>query len=314
MRRATAGKAVLGAVALGAAVMLIVSVTKDASPVSAASVRAPASDPPATASSPALATQSTTTATPPPAISPGESQELAGRVQQALRRSVSGAKVGMEVYDRQSNTVLTSLNPGQAFASMSVVKLLIAVDALARDDWALPDAATQDRITRMLSASDDAIASSMWVTGGGASIITRDVQLMGLTGTKPPSTAGEWGDTKITAQDLVTVYRYVLGQLPGDARDLLYNAMYHASEDAADGTDQYFGIPAGLPGTTWAIKQGWGSSGPSAVYNTTGVIGKDSRYVVVVLTSAPLGYYHSLPKALTTATAQLDSLVNPGTP
>jgi hypothetical protein len=311
MKRATVGKAVLGAVTMGAAVMLIVSVTKDAGPVSAASVRVPAPEPSATATSPALTTQSTTTSTPPPAISPEESQELAGRVQQALRRSVSSAKVGMEVYDRQSNTVLTSLNAGQAFASMSVVKLLIAVDALARDDWALPDTDTQDRITEMLSTSDDAIASSMWVTDGGASIITRDVQLMGLTGTKPPSTAGEWGDTKVTAQDMVTVYRYVLGQLPSDARDLLYNAMYHTTEDAADGTDQYFGIPDGLPGMTWAIKQGWGSSGPSAVYNTTGVIGKDSRYVVIVLTSAPLGYYRSLPTALTTATSQLASLVTP---
>ncbi|TNC29247.1 hypothetical protein FG385_02630 [Amycolatopsis alkalitolerans] len=215
----------------------------------------------------------------------------------------------MEVYDRQTGSVLTSLAPDQQFSSMSVVKLLIAVDLLARDNWAPPDTTTQNRITQMLSASDDAIASSFWASDGGTSIITRDVALMGLTGTNPPATPGEWGDTKITARDLVAVYRYVEDQIPDSARALLYNAMYHASEDAADGTDQYFGIPDGLPGSTWAIKQGWGSSGSTAYFNTTGLVGKDARYVVVVLTSAPLSHYQALSKALTTGTQQLASLV-----
>jgi hypothetical protein len=293
--------------------MLVMSVTHGQNTVSVASTRTPAPtpDPTTETTTPQLATQATPTPTPSPTLSAEESQELAERVQEAVRKSVPSAKVGMEVYDRQSNTVLTSLNADQTFSSMSVVKLLIAVDLLARDNWALPDTATQNRITRMLSASDDAIASSFWVSDGGTAIITRDVKLMGLTGTKPPATAGEWGDTKITAQDMVTVYRYLEDKVPDSAQDLLYNAMYHASEAAADGTNQYFGIPDGIPGSTWAIKQGWGSSGSTAYYNTTGLVGKGARYVVIVLTSAPLGYYRSLSRALTAGTAQLASLVNP---
>jgi hypothetical protein len=309
MKHATAGKVVLTAAAIGAAIMLIVSVTKDTGEVSAASGPPPApataSPSPSSALAPSLATQSTSTTAPPPPISAAESEELATEVGQAVHRDISSAKVGMEVYDRQSKTVLTSLNASQTFASMSVVKLLIAVDLLARDDGTMPESATQSLITRMLSASDDSIASSLWVQDGETAIITRDVQLMGLTDTKPPATPGEWGDTKITARDMVTVYDYVMDQLAPDARNLIYNAMYNASEDAADGTNQYFGIPQGLPGTTWAIKQGWGTSGSSAVYNTTGLIDKDSRYVVIVLTSAPLGDYSSLGKALTAGTAQL---------
>ncbi|TVT00640.1 hypothetical protein FNH07_31275 [Amycolatopsis bartoniae] len=222
-----------------------------------------------------------------------------------------GAKVGLEVFDRATGTTVTSLNADATFSSMSVVKLLIAIDLLARNDWALPDTATRNRITRMLSASDDAIASSFWVGDGGSAIITRDVELMGLTSTSSPATAGEWGDTKVTAADLVTVYRYLADDVPAAAHDLIYDALYHASRDGADGTDQYFGIPDGLPGTTWAIKQGWGSSGSTAYYNTTGLVGQDSRYVVVVLTSAPLGYYRALGRALTNGTAQLASVVSP---
>jgi hypothetical protein len=310
MKHARAWKAVLGAVALGAAGMLVISVVHDGGSVSMASTQVSVRPQPTTeTTSPELATQSAPTTTPSPSISPAQAQALAERVQAAARRVVPGTKIGMEVYDRDTNKVVTSLDASQPFSSMSVVKLLIAVDVLARDDWALPDAATQNRLTRMLSASDDAIASSFWVSDGGPSIITRDVELMGLTGTKAPATAGEWGDTKMTAQDLVTVYRYVEDELPDDAQNLLYNAMYHASQTAADGTDQYFGIPDGIPGSTWAIKQGWGSSGSTAYYNTTGLLGHDARYVVVVLSSAPLGYYRSLGRGLTAGTAQLAATV-----
>ncbi|HVW40829.1 MAG TPA: hypothetical protein VHC18_05715 [Amycolatopsis sp.] len=304
MKRSTAGKAVLAAVALGAAVMLVVTVQKDTT-VSAASVASP-SPPEITETSPAVTTEAQASSSPPPStISPQMSQNVAANAQRALRRTVSSAKLGMEVYDRQTHTVVTSVDAGTQFASMSVVKLLIAVDILARDGAQMPGQSTADEITRMLSSSDDAIASSFWESGGGPAIITRDVALMGLTGTKPPTSAGEWGGTKITAQDIVTVYDYVLDELPDPARDLLYNAMYQAPREGADGTDQYFGIPDGLPGTTWAIKQGWGSDGPYAYYNTTGIVGADSRYVVVLLSSGPLSAYRTMPRALTAATAAL---------
>jgi len=231
-------------------------------------------------------------------------------VADAIRREVPGAEVGVEVYDLDSDIVLTSLDADQQFASMSVVKLLIAIDALASGNWAAPTGDASDQLTQMLSDSDDDIASSLWDSDGGTAIISRMAQLMGLTGTAPPADPGEWGDTMITAQDMVTVYRYLSVSIPGPARDFLYNAMYHASERAADGTDQYFGIPGGLPGTTWAIKQGWGSSGDEAYFNTTGLIGKNSRFVVVVLSSAALDSYGQMAHALTSGTAQLAGLVS----
>ncbi|WAL67552.1 hypothetical protein ORV05_07160 [Amycolatopsis cynarae] len=316
MKRATAGLAVLTAVITGAAVMAVFTVTKESREVVGVAVvttsptdttappTVPATTPPTVAPTETPAESASTPSSPDP-----KPEEVARLVQQAVQQKVSSAKVGMEVYDRRDGKVLTSLNSGQSFASMSVVKLLIAIDVLARGHWALPDSATQNQITRMLSTSDDDLASALWVDGGFGSIVTRDVKLMGLSATKPPDDPGRWGDTQITAQDMVTVYRYLMDQVPSSARDLLYNALYHASRTAADGTDQFFGIPDGLPSTTWAIKQGWGSSGSSACYNTTGLLGKDSRYVVIVLTSAPEAYYRSLDDALTAGTAQLASLV-----
>ncbi|ROS43159.1 class A beta-lactamase-related serine hydrolase [Amycolatopsis thermoflava] len=313
MRSRTAGKVVLPAAVFGAVTMLIFTVQHQprassasevvqvSAPVASTTTPEP-SPPPATESDPAPAADT------PPA--PAEDDTVAQRVQDLARTKVASAEVGVEVYDRQTGVVLTQLNADQQFYSMSVVKLLIALDVLRENGWGLPASSTQTQLTRMITASDDGIASSLWVAHGGTAIVTRMARLIGLTGTEPPSSAGQWGSTKITAADMVKVYNYIEDELPQASRDLLYNAMYHASEHGSDGTDQYFGIPDGLPGTTWAIKQGWGTSGSQAVYNTTGLLGADARYVVIVLIAAPSRYYRTLPMALTTGTTALQPLVS----
>ncbi|MGH3830368.1 MAG: hypothetical protein ACRDRS_07920 [Pseudonocardiaceae bacterium] len=244
-----------------------------------------------------------------PASPPGEQLTTAASVTQAMRAVLPSAKVSFEVYDRQTDTVLTSQNADQPGAAMSVVKLLIALGALDRDNWAAPDNATQQEIHQMLAASDDQIADSLWTVDGGPAIVTRMVSVLGLTGTRPPADPGEWGDTLITPQDMVTVYRFITDQLPNPDRDLVLGALADAPRIATDGTNQYFGIPDGMPHTTWAIKQGWGTSGSQAVMNSTGLVGTDSRYVVVLLASAPENAYSTLPAAVTAGAGALASLV-----
>ncbi|GAB3584453.1 hypothetical protein GCM10027445_60640 [Amycolatopsis endophytica] len=240
---------------------------------------------------------------PTPDPVPAEDDTVALRVREAVQAKIASAAVGVEVYDRQTGVVLTQVDAERQFSSMSVVKLLIALDVLRSGGTG------RSSLSRMISTSDDTIASSLWVQQGGTSIVTRMADLIGLTGTEPPSSAGQWGSTKLTAADVVRIYNYIEDDLPDDDRKLLYDAMYHATESGADGTNQYFGIPDALPRTTWAIKQGWGTSGSQAVYNTTGLIGDDARYVVVVLTSAPSRYYRTMPVALTTGTRALSELV-----
>ncbi len=237
----------------------------------------------------------------------------ANRAAQAMHAVLPDVQDGFEVFDQSTGTMLASRNAGQQFAAMSVVKLLIAVDALARDNWETPEGATQQEMQQMLADSDDEIADRLWTAGGGPAIVTRMVGQLGLTGTQPPEDPGEWGDTLITAQDMVTVYRYISERVPGPDRDLLLGALSDAPRIAADGFNQYFGIPDGMPHTTWAIKQGWGTSGSQAVMDSTGLVGTDSRYVVVVLASAPANSYSTVPAVVTAGAGALAGLVSAAT-
>jgi len=236
---------------------------------------------------------------------------VAARVKQATQAVVPGAQVGYAVFDRTTGRLLASENADQPVASMSVVKLLIALDVLARDNGAAPDPGTQQLLHQMLATSDDQIANDLWTAGGGPAIVTRMAGLLRLSGTRPPDDPGEWGDTMITPQDMVTVYRYVTDQLSKDNQDLILGALSEAPKVAADGFNQYFGIPDGMPNTSWAIKQGWGTSGSAAVMNSTGLVGPGWRYVVIVLAAAPADTYATLPAAVTAATGALAGLVQP---
>ncbi|PPK68948.1 hypothetical protein V5P93_001318 [Actinokineospora auranticolor] len=202
----------------------------------------------------------------------------------AARGVERSAKVGVLVVDRTSGADVVSLNADRQFRSASLVKLLIAVDALRRG----ADAATRKRIAVMLQVSDDDIATALWTGAGGSALVTRMVRTMGLTGTRPPAIVGRWGDVLLTARDVARVYRYVLAELPAADRALVVEAMASAPRTAADGFDQHFGIPDGIT-AEWAVKQGWSNSTNDIVVHSTGLVGRDWRYTVIVLTEHPLG-------------------------
>jgi len=257
---------------------------------------------------PSLGAQPTTPVT-ASMVSPADQATMAAEITQATRAVLPVARTGFEVYDRTAGTVLISQNANQQFAAMSVVKLLIALDTLASHGWATPDNATQLEIHQMLADSDDQIADALWTAQGGPAIVTKMASLLGLTNTRPPEVPSEWGDTLITPQDTVRVYRYITDHLPAADRDLIVQALSSAPKIAADGFPQYFGIPDAMPHTAWAVKQGWGTSGSQAVMNSTGLTGAHWRYVMVVLTSAPTGDYSRLPAVVTTTANILAKLV-----
>ncbi len=263
---------------------------------------------------PSIATHHITVAPLPlptiPVTAPDDGAAAAEEAKQAMQAVLPNAQVGFAVFDRQSDTELASHNADKQFASMSLVKLLIALDVLASDNWAVPDGATQQKLSRMLADSNDGVASNIWAANGGSAIVTRMAGLLGLTGTQPPENPGRWGNTLITARDVVTVYRYITDELPSPSRDVLLTALAAAPQVAADGFDQHFGIPDGMPNTIWAVKQGWGTSGSKAVMTSTGLVGTDFRYVVVVLASAPARSYSTIPAAITAGAGALADLVS----
>jgi hypothetical protein len=214
-------------------------------------------------------------------------------------------RTAVVVLDRQADETLVDEDPDEQFRSASLVKLLIAIDVL--DNQPKPDS----RLSRMLSVSDDAIASLLWSRNGGPAIVTRTAHTIGLAHTEPPEDDGRWGDTLITAADIVSVYKYIL-KMPKAKRDLLLRPLREASRVAADGLDQYFGIPSALDDWPWAIKQGWAAGRGGTDAHTSGLLGDGDRYIVVVLTSHPDGVdLDAATQAVTAKTATIAAVLEP---
>lgn len=220
---------------------------------------------------------------------------LAQRMQAAIQAVSPRAETGIEVLDTATGVLLAGIDDDRQFYTASVVKLLIALDALG-DGAAHADSAT---VQRMLSASDDGIASQLWGAGGGAAILQRMSERIGLTDTVASAHTGQWGETLTTARDVMAIYRYLVGEAPLPARDIILDALGDTAEIAADGVDQFFGIPDAMHGASWAVKQGWMWVGNGMTLNTTGLVGNDLRYAVVVLSSQPVSNVSTGGAALT---------------
>lgn len=205
------------------------------------------------------------------------------KARQALMSAGHDPVLSMEVVDLDTCATVLSWKGDLAQPTASVVKLLIALDLLQRTSSNSEE--VENDVTAMLTRSDDGVASRLWQHGGGSEIVTRQVKALGLRHTRPPSVPGQWGSTVTSASDVTRVYRHIAGALEADDRELLTSAMAGAPRTAADGVDQHFGIPSGLPGATWAVKQGWGSSGDRRVLNSTGFVELGGTYAVTVLSS-----------------------------
>lgn len=228
---------------------------------------------------------------------------LADAVSNAVA-AVPDGLIGIAVYDRRRGGLIGSYEADQSFATESVVKVLIGLDNLDRGG-------SSARVAEMISRSDDATAGELWVAGGDTAVLTRMIAKIGLTKTVPPASPGRWGDTTVTANDLVTVYRYLLDRAPADERDIVLAAMRGATNHGADGFDQYFGIPYAVGSSRpWAVKQGWACCKPDRVLNTTGLLDNDNRYIVVVLTShdASSTYPHDADEITASVRALLTAL------
>lgn len=188
------------------------------------------------------------------------------------------------VVDRAKDTKLLEANGDRPFPSASLVKLLIAIDALDQAD-SVDDELRSD-LNTMLSESDNAIASELWTLGGGADIVERTQAMLDLRGTAPPSIPGQWGATSTTPNDIVAVYQFILNELEPAHCRLIVSALDSAPRIASDGFDQHFGIPEAFDGQ-WAIKQGWSTAQGVVGAHSTGIVGSDRRYIVVVLTEHP---------------------------
>ncbi|RZQ59542.1 serine hydrolase [Amycolatopsis suaedae] len=196
-----------------------------------------------------------------------------------LAAAAGDATIGVAVYDRERADLVLTESADRQFTSASLVKLLIALEALERGDAPGP-------VRRMLSGSDDQIASALWMRHGDVRIVTRWADRMGLAHTQPPADPGRWGDTRTTARDVVSIYRHLYDDVDEAARETVLAALREATPTgSSDGFDQYFGIPDAAGDEPWAVKQGWSCCRTGKILHTTGVVGE--RYLVAVLTQHP---------------------------
>lgn len=193
--------------------------------------------------------------------------------------------IGVLVYDHARPGIALEHNAHEQFTSASLVKLLIAFDALEQG-------APPSDVHTMIAESHDPLAGQFWVWGGRPDLVTRWAERLGLENTEAPELPNMWGDTLTTAADMVKVYRYLLHEAPPKTRDVVLSALRASTPHGHDGFYQHFGIPDAAGELPFAVKQGWACCTDERVLHTSGLVGHDDRYIVVVLTrtSRDVGY------------------------
>jgi hypothetical protein len=222
--------------------------------------------------------------------------ELPARIAQATDAAAAdGATISVAVLDRDTDQMLSNGND-QLVAIASVAKLFIADDVLSQgssspDGTGQLSSADRQALDSMLRSSDDGAAETFWAARGGEAIITDVAARYGLTSTVPPGD-GRWWNTVSSASDLVHYYDRLLsgsGGLSGERAQIIVNDLAGSTAAGADGYPQRFGIPDGLYAEPVAVKQGWMCcmDGGSWMHLSTGIIGADRRYVMVIESLQP---------------------------
>ncbi|SPM37589.1 hypothetical protein MRAB57_5436 [Mycobacterium rhizamassiliense] len=215
-----------------------------------------------------------------------------GRIQQATdEAAANGATLSVAILDRKTHELVSNGN-SQIIGTASVAKLFIADDLLLAESQGRTTLSPDDRkaLDVMLQSSDDGAAERFWDQGGGDSIITEVAGRYGLGATTPPSD-GRWWNTMSTLPDLIHYYEMLLdgtGGLSPERAKIIVNDLAQSTPNGLDGYPQRFGIPDGLFAETVAVKQGWMCCiGADWVHLSTGVIGPDRRYIMVVQSLQP---------------------------
>lgn len=202
-------------------------------------------------------------------------------------RLPASVQIGVAVQDRASGKLMVGQYGDKQFYSASVVKLFLITELLHQKESGEIQLTSTDTylMRRALSASDDAAMDSLWETFNGPQTLTELIDSLHLTETTAPTDTGEWGETLVTARDVIAVYDDVLTRLTTADRDFVVGALGAATDNGADGFDQAFGLLAPPRRADVKAKQGWMSYQSNYTLDTTGLLGSDNRYVVAVLTT-----------------------------
>jgi hypothetical protein len=173
------------------------------------------------------------------------------------RDALSGTSVSFVVMEGTSGEIWAARDAHAQYRSASLVKLLIALDYFdSRGPGVEIPAGDRALLEPMLRSSDDEAASELWARDGWETIVARMADRLGLTDTEPPADRRVWGYTATSALDVARIYEYLLNEADPSVSEFIVGNLRRATACAADGRDQYFGIPSAVD-EPWAVKQGW---------------------------------------------------------
>ena len=220
---------------------------------------------------------------------------------------------GVAVLDRSTGELEVGAGGDQPVYSASLVKLILVVDILQRRDAGLLVTSSDEALMRQaLGPSDDNAMNDLWARFDGPGAVLRVAQQLGLTQTRPPAAAPQWGETLVSARDLARLFEHVMSGLPPQDRDFILTSLEAAPPIAAGGFDQSFGLAAAGGGSSKpaAVKPGWMCcQAEQTTLHSVGVVGS-RRFVVALLSSQPSvtgydGARSALTEAADRALAQL---------
>lgn len=227
---------------------------------------------------------------------PAPAPDLQPGISAATREAANaGATLEVAILDRVTGQEWTNgAVASQPLFGASLAKLFLADNLLFRQSAGEITLSASERglLEAMLAVSDDSAATTLYARYGGASMITEVSTRYGLSSLQPTNQPPLWELTTISALDLVRWYDAFLATATPTDADFLVTSLRASPELAADGFNQYFGIPRALPGQVWGIKQGWmGGVRNSTFLHTTGLLGQDNRYAVAILLQQPGGEF-----------------------
>jgi hypothetical protein len=247
---------------------------------------------------------------------PAALADAVARIDAMGRSGPSRAEYGVAVFDRNTGQLTLGEEGAVAFFSASVVKLFTVVDVLHRTETgaAKLTPAQRTQIQRALSLSDDKAMDALWHDFGGPRTVSEMITLAGLRDTRPPDRPGEWGETRLSPQDVLAVYQYAMNSLSPRNRDTVLQSLSTAGGTGADGFNQSFGLLRNPRLGGVAAKQGWMIDGSHMYLHSTGMVGPNHRYLVAVLSKqlASVGWAAGRQRLDTAVGALTGSLGVPG--
>lgn len=239
---------------------------------------------------------SETATSPAPDIDGVDGEALEARIPTALAAAAErGAQVDFALLDRRTGLYVSS-GAEEPVPTASVSKLFIADAVLfqAQSTGTVVPADDMAEMTTLLQSSDDNAAFALWYRYGTSDIISQVTERYGLTETTA-SFDGQWYNTTTTAKDLVGYYAGLLngsGGLNTASTSVIMDLLRGSTPIAVDGYRQHFGLVEGLPEEpVHAVKQGWMCCVEDRwVHLSTGVVGAEHRYVLVVVSREDIFY------------------------